>query len=69
MKKEMRERKEKDQKNIVREQTVEEEDGVDMVEAKQEIMKRRSITLEEGMMMKKDGLKDIEEEDLELEEE
>ena len=65
----MRERKEKDQKNLVREQTVEEEDGVDTVEANQEIMKRKITILEGDIMKTKDGLKDKEDEDSELEEE
>ena len=65
----MRERKEKDQKNLVREQTVEEEDGVDMVEVNQGIMKKKITTLEGDIMKTKGGLKDKEEEDPDLEEE
>ena len=66
----MRERKEKDQKNMDKEQTVEEEDGVDTVEVNQGVMKKKKITTLEGDIMKmKDGSKDKEEEDSELEEE
>ena len=66
----MRERKEKDQKSMDIEHTVEEEDGVDTEEVKPGVTKKRKITTQEEDIMKmKGGLKDKEEEDSDLEEE
>ena len=66
----MKEREEKDQKIMDIEQIVEEGDGADTVEDKPEVMKKRKIiTQEEDIMKMKDGLKDKEAEDSDLEEE